>query len=183
MKVINLLPKNRRQELHYMAVLHSLWIVFLLSLVSFGLVILGQFATKFYLKNAAEQLKLGIVDLKEQIKQNDSAEVKAQVKAANDLVLDYKNLAESPKWSKVIKAFVKLPPSRVKINNFAIDPTQKSIRITGFSPTRELVIELYNNILNDSDNFYNIDYPLENVAKPTDINFHFTFNIKEDLLK
>ena len=55
--------------------------------------------------------------------------------------------------------------------------------ISGYSPTRELVISLYNSILQDDQDFKNIDYPLENVAKAIDINFHFTFSIQDSLLK
>ena len=64
----------------------------------------------------------------------------------------------------------------------AIDPVKKSISINGFSPTRELVIELYNIIRNDTKDFKNINYPLENVALPKDNNFHFVFFIQDKLL-
>ena len=184
MKIINLLPKLRQQELSYVSVFHGLAVIFVLSLLSFGLVIFGQAATRFYLQTQSKSLDKQIADLKEQIKKNENSEVKAKVKAANDLVLDFKNLAAlTPRWSKVIKAFVVLPPEGVKINSFVIDTIKKTINITGFSPTRELVDQIYKNILNDTKEFYNIDYPFENVAKPKEVNFHFTFNIKDELLK
>ncbi len=184
MKTINLLPKKRQTELRFITVLHALFVIFFMSIATFVLVVAAQMATKMYLKNQIVVLENDIVKLRELIKKNENSQVKAQVKAANDLVSDYKNLVDlTPRWSKVIKAFVPLPPSGVKINSFAIDPQRKSININGFSPTRELVIQLYNNILDDKENFYDIDYPLENVAKPKEITFHFTFYIKDELLK
>ena len=115
MKIINLLPKPRQQELRYEAVLHSVWIVFALSLASFALVFLAQVGARFYLQVRAGDLQKQIVDLRNQVKNKENPKVKARVKAENDLVLDYKNLAAAtPKWSKVIKAFVPLPPGGMR---------------------------------------------------------------------
>lgn len=184
MRIINLLPQSRQEELRYEAVYHSLVTIFIFSLMSFALVVLAQFGTKFYLEAKEKSLNTQIEQLKSQVNKQENADVKKKVQVINDLITDYNTLANlSPKWSKVIKAFSILPPEGVKITNFSIDVTRKSIIINGQSPTRELVIQLYNNILNDSANFYNVDYPLENVAKPFDINFHFSFNIQEELLK
>jgi hypothetical protein len=184
MKIINLLPKPRQQELRYIAMLRGIWIIVGLSLLTFILVFAGQVGTKFYLLSQAEGLKKQIADLQVQVKKTENTGVKARVKAANDLVLDFKNLAEaSPKWSNVIKAFTKLPPEGVRINSLTVEPQKKAITINGFSPTRALVIQLYNNILQDKENFYDVDYPLENVARPENVNFHFTFYIQKELLK
>ena len=184
MKVINLLPKIRKQELAYIAMLRGFWVIVLLSLASFALVFLAQIGARLYLGLKADALQRQILVLQEQVNKKENAEIKAKIKAANDLVSDFKNLSDSaPKWSKVIKAFVSVPPEGVKINSFAIDPAKKSITISGLSPTRDLAIELHDRIQADSKDFYGIDYPFEIVAKATDISFSFTFNIKDELLK
>ena len=174
MKTINLLPKLRQLELRYIAMLRSVWVVVMLSAASFAAVFLVQAGARLYLHAEAASIEKEIAELQEQVKKEENAKVKAQVKIANDLVSDYKNLADaSPKWSK----------EGVRINNFAIDPLKKSVNISGFSATREAVIELYKNILADADNFFGIDYPLENVSKPANINFHFTFFVSNGLLQ
>lgn len=184
MRQINLLPKLRQQELRYETLLHSLWLVIGLSLASFAVVFIAQFMAKFYLELQSQLVKAQIAQLQIQVNKQENATVKAKVKAVNDLISDYKNLADSsPKWSKVIKAFAPLPPSGVLVSNLVVDATQKSVTITGFSPTRQLVIQLYNNILDDPADFYKVNYPLENIAEPTNINFHFTFYIQAKLLK
>ena len=184
MKLINLLPKSRQTELRYEATYHSLVVIFSLSLMSFGLVFISQFATKFYLEEKAKSLNGQIEQLKSQVDKKENADVKKKIKAVNDVISDFNNLAtSSPKWSKVLKAFAPLPPSGVKISSLNIDLNKKTIMISGYSPTRELVISLYNSILQDDQDFKNIDYPLENVAKAIDINFHFTFSIQDSLLK
>lgn len=184
MRIVNLLPKNRQEELRYEAMLRSLWTVCVFSLISFVLVFLVQFGLKIYLEFQAGSIKSQIASLENQIAQQRNTNVKDQITAINNLIADFNSLtSSSPKWSKVIKAFVVLPPAGVRINSFSIDPQTKSISIYGLSPTRELVIELYNNILKDTKNFYGINYPLENVAKPKNIAFHFTFFYNEDLIK
>lgn len=184
MKTINLLPKLKQQEFHYEILLNGLWTVVTLSFISFALVFLVQIGTKLYLQGQTVDLKNQIAELQGQVNKQQNAEVKAQVKTVNALISDYQNLeSASPKWSRVIKAFVVLPPAGVKINTFNADAAKKAVSITGTSPTREAVIALYNNILSDSKDFYNVDYPLENVVDSTDVNFHFTFYIRDALLQ
>lgn len=184
MKIINLLPKPKQQELRYEAVFHSLLSVLWLSLFSFALVFVVQLATKFYLEHRAATISDQIANLKQQVNKQDNTLVKNKINQINDVVLDFKTLADSsPKWSKLLKAFTPLPPDGIHITSFTVDQKTKNIVINGYSPTRELVIQLYNNILNDSDQFTNIDYPLENVAKATDISFHFSFYVKDSVLQ
>jgi hypothetical protein len=184
MKIINLLPKTRQQELRYEIVLHALWVVVGLSLLSFVLVFSAQFATKFYLGYENNDIKQQVALLQNQVNKQQNTEIKSQIETVNNQVSDYLNLAaSSPEWSRVIKAFAPLPPAGLKISTFTIDPLQNKITINGLSPTRELVIQLYNNILQDTTDFYGIDYPLENVVNPVNVSFHFTFNIQSKLLQ
>jgi translation elongation factor EF-4 len=71
----------------------------------------------------------------------------------------------------------------VGITSLAVDLKTKAVTITGFAPTREKVRDFYNNIYSDTKEFHGVDFPLENVAKPTDNLFHFTFYINDDLIK
>ena len=184
MKIINLLPKNKQSELHFEAIYHSLWSVVIISLLSFAFVVVAQFGLKFYLKLQAERIQAEITTLQGQVNKQENASLKAKIRDINNLIADYKKLIDSSTyWSKVVEAFLPLPPKGVKITTFNINPTNKSISITGQSPTRDLVIQLYNSILADNKNFYNIDYPLENIVPATDSVFHFTFYIQNQLLQ
>lgn len=184
MRLINLLPKPRQEQLHFERILQTLYVVIWLSVASFGLVFLAQVATKIYLGREDNATRAEIEVLKSQLDNKENAQVQKEIKAINDVVGDYKNLAAgSPKWSKVLKAFAPLPPAGIKINSFAVNNSSKVVNITGVSPTRELVIQLYNNINADSEDFSNIDYPLDNLVKETNAAFHFTFNVNDPLLK
>ena len=110
--------------------------------------------------------------------------MKNQIKLVNTQIADFKNLADAaPHWSHVLRALSGDVPDGVQVVTFTADLSKKQITINGTSKTREAIILLYNNISADAKNFSNIDYPLENVAKPVNAPFHFTFTIADSLLK
>jgi hypothetical protein len=83
----------------------------------------------------------------------------------------------------LLQKFALVVPVGVQVQSFAVDSGRRQVSISGIAPTRDLVILLHDNIAKDSDHFSNVDYPLENVARPKDISFHYTFQVKEDVLK
>ena len=93
MKVINLLPKPRQEELHYDAALHGLWIMIVLSLLSFALVFAAQFGTRLYLRLQAGSIHGEIAALQAAVNQQQNSDVKDRVQTANNLIGDYNNLA------------------------------------------------------------------------------------------
>ncbi len=184
MKIINLLPKSRQQSLRDEALLRSLLKVIWISAAGFAVVVLSQLGVKLYLEDQRITIQNSINQLNFQVNQDQNAALKNQITQINNTIADYKNLSSaSPKWSKVLRAFSVLPPAGVVINSLSINFAAKSVTITGVSPTRDLVIQLYNNIVKDSTEFYNVDYPLENVVQPTNNSFHFTFNIRDSLIQ
>jgi hypothetical protein len=184
MKIINLLPKPKQQELKYEAIFHALLKVVWISVGSFVIVCLAQLGTKVYLTHQAGTLAENIKQLTEEVNKQDNTAVKDKVTTINNVVADFKNFSDTaPKWSQLVKVFVPLVPVGVHITTVTVNTKDKNMYITGFSPTREMVIQLHDNILADTQNFSDIDYPLENVSKPTNLSFHFNFLVKDSVLK
>lgn len=184
MKTINLLPKNRQKELFYEKVLSKILLVIWMTVFSFLIVVGIQLYSKFYMQSKLGAVKQEIEQLKIQVSKKENSETKDKLKALNALTADYKNLiASSPKWSKVIEAFAKLPPAGIRVSTFVVNNSSKVVTVSGFSPSRDSVIEFYEAILGDSENFYNVDYPLQHIIRAKDVSFSFSFNVKEDLLK
>jgi hypothetical protein len=77
---------------------------------------------------------------------------------------------------------VVLPPLTVHIGTLEANVTKKQITITGYGAERDPVIALHDVIFADKDHFKNVDYPLENIAQPSNISFHYTFTIQDSLL-
>ncbi|MDE2311861.1 MAG: hypothetical protein KGJ93_02095 [Patescibacteria group bacterium] len=184
MKLINLLPKPRQEQLRYESVYRSLVTAVWLSVLSFVAVLATQLAAKVYLDVQAKTTQDTVQMLRVQVSKNQASDLNKQITSYNNYITDYKKLsAAEPKLSKLILAFAPLPPDGVQIITLNFDIKKQQITITGHSPTRDLVIALYNNILADSQQFYGIDYPLENVATPDNNTFHFSFYVKPQVFQ
>lgn len=184
MRIINLLPKPKQRELKLENWFKAALKFVAVTTSSFLLVFLGQLAARAYISQRAVSLERTVQNLQQAINKGENAQLRKQITDVNSQMADFKQLWEgTPKWSRVFSAFAKDVPLGVKIINFDADVKTKKVQIQGFSPSRGLVIELYNRINLDSDNFSGINYPLENVAKPADVTFNFAFSIQEKLLK
>jgi Tfp pilus assembly protein PilN len=183
MRRLNLLPKSKQQELASEKLFYALSVA---SIIASAIVLIGiltQIGVYLYLKNNLKTVSAQVEDLKRSANKTQNAEIKKKINAVNVTLEDFANLSKKmPQWSKVLHAFVKQIPPGVKITNFTADKDKKEITIIGYSPTRSAVIDLYNNISADKEHFKDINYPLENVAQPTDVQFTFTFYIVDPVL-
>jgi Tfp pilus assembly protein PilN len=183
MKLVNLLPKDKQKDLFYETVFHSFVVFVEIGLVTLLLVFAGLFATRFYISRAIERYDQDIIILKQVTDKQENAELKKQIQSINAMVSDYNQLVSvAPSWSKVLRVFAEHVPNGVKLQSFNADTAKLKVDISGIAPSREQVILLHDNIAADNKNFENIDYPLENIVKPTNVPFHFTFYIKPELL-
>ncbi len=184
MKQINLLPKSKQQELTYETLFRGIVRFLEVAAVSFILVFLGQFAIWSYLRAEEVNLVGDIEQLKVITDKQDNAELKGEIREINAQITDFKNLLDgTPAWSKAIRQLVTHVPQDIRIANISANVEKKEVEIRGYSPTRESVIDFYNAVRQDTDNFTSINYPLENVAKPTDVSFSFTIILEDSLLK
>ncbi|MCL5775147.1 MAG: hypothetical protein M1333_02955 [Patescibacteria group bacterium] len=183
-KVINLLPKSRLKDLYQEMVFHRLLSAVWLSVFSFVVVIGVQVYAQFELQRRVTDYQGRLDQVKQQVNKKENSDLKAQIKGVNNLIADYKNMGDAtPKFSKVLMAFSVLPPDSVSISSLVIDPTKKTVVVSGFSPTRDAVLDFYKAIKNDTKNFKNVDYPLQHIVRPTEVPFQFTFSINDELLK
>ncbi len=183
MKRINLLPHNKQQELHYEQLFHSIMVAVVLAAGILLLGILAQLIVWTYLSRSQESAIREIEALKLATDKTENAELKKQIRTVNSQIADFRNLlVQTPQWSTVYNALAAQVPSGVRLNRLEADAKTLKLDIAGYSPTRELVIELYNNINADKVHFKDIDYPLENVAKPRDVQFKFTMYVQDGVL-
>jgi Tfp pilus assembly protein PilN len=183
MKIVNLLPKHKQQELRYESYFHSVLVAAIVGVISLLLVVVSQFGINAFLQRQSIQLSGQIEQAKKLSNKQENAQLKALVQDVNNKLKDYGDLAAaSPSWSEALRAFSAQVPVGVKITLFSADTAKDRVDITGFSPTRDQVIQLYNNIVADKDHFHDIDYPLENVARPTNVDFHFSFFVQDKVL-
>jgi Tfp pilus assembly protein PilN len=183
MKLVNLLPKIKQKELIYEEAYHSMVVFIEIGIATLLLVFAAQFGSRFYIGQVERRYDKDIQELKQVTDKQENAELKKQIQDINAVVGDYNQLAVgTPQWSKVMQAFAHDVPEGVSVQTFLADGAKLKIDISGVSPTREKIIELHRNISSDTDHFEKIDYPLENIARPTDTPFHFTFYLKPQVL-
>ncbi|HMR55156.1 MAG TPA: hypothetical protein PKD34_01010 [Candidatus Doudnabacteria bacterium] len=183
MKRINLLSKTKQTELFFEDLYRG--VVTLVILGSFVLLagVAAQIAVWIYLEQKEASVVAQVASIQQQIDESENAQLKAQVSEINALMYDFETLSkQTPQWSRVLKAFAQLVPNGVRVSEFFADAATGTIEISGYSPTREAVIELYNNINGDKEHFKEINYPLENVSQPTNIIFNYTFTIQDGVL-
>jgi Tfp pilus assembly protein PilN len=184
MRIINLLPKPKQEELHYEALYHSLLTAAVFGVVTMVAVVLLDVGLGVYLQNQEKAVSVQIEQVKKQTDKDENAQIKTVVDGINQQLKDYEELSKiSPMWSQALRAFSADVPDGVKITSFIGDTAKKQIDIQGFADTREQTIDLYNRVNQDKDHFKDIDYPLENVSKPKDVTFHFTFFVQDQTLK
>ncbi len=184
MKIINLLPKSKQKELQYENLFHSVFTAAIIGAASLLLVVLLEVGLGVYLQRQHTVITQQIEQTKKLSNKEENAQLKIVVDGINAQLKDYQELsAASPLWSKALRSFTENVPEEVIITTFNADSSKKQVDISGYAPTREQVISLYNRINSDKKHFRDIDYPLENVARATDVDFHFTFFVQDDVLK
>jgi Tfp pilus assembly protein PilN len=183
-KKINLLPKEKQEQLRQRTWYKALLTFYVFAGISFAVVIMVYLGVWWYLSNAGEGLKTEADGLRAQANSQVTADLKKQIKGINAQITDYNTLADAvPRWSKLFNQFAQVVPAGVQIQGFTVDSNKRLVNISGIAPTRELVIELHDNIAKDTDHFSSIDYPLENVSRPKDVSFHYSFLVKEQAIQ
>ncbi len=184
MKIINLLPKSKQKELQYESLFHSVSTAAIIGVSSLILVVLLQTGLGIYLQRQQSSVTDQIEQTRRLSNKEENAKLKTEIDGVNFKLKDYQDLSNAaPAWSKALRAFVNTVPAEIKISSFVADTANKQIDITGYAPTREQVIGLYNKISDDKEHFHGINYPLENVAKPTEVDFYFTFFVHDAVLQ
>jgi hypothetical protein len=184
MKRLNLLPKEKQRTLALENLFRGIVRFIELAALTFVVVFVAQLLTWSFLRAYAANLDGKIEAIKKVSDKGENAKLKAQIREINGQINDFKTLLDTtPAWSKAVKRVIFHIPPDVRVTGFNAERTTRKLEIRGFSPTREKVIEFYNAVKADTDHFKDIDYPLDNVTKPTNVNFRFTIELQETLLK
>lgn len=183
MKKVNLLPKHKQVELTHERIFYNVAVGVGIATAIFVIGVLAQLLVFLYLGSSSRSVTAQIEQLKATANKSENASIKKQIQLTNAQITDFSSLLnKSPQWSGVLVALIKHVPAGVKITQFDADAEKQEVTISGYSPTRDSVIDLYNNINADKENFKSINYPLENITQPTDVKFFFTFSLADGVL-
>lgn len=176
---LNLLPPEEKKSLRLSqaqrwvvfygsAILSSLLIfIILLAVIWFSLFI--QITSLSASLDMAKQSQQG-QDLGEQ--QNLIKDLNAKIQRVSQFEKNRKS------YSTVLFALAKMMPAGTRLDRLTLDEDNK-MAIFGYATTREAVLNLKNS-LEKSAVFTEVESPLSNLIKQTDINFSFTMTVKPD---
>lgn len=177
MKVINLLPQTEQEHLDRKKVLITLRGFLLASALSYAVVVAILLGTRVYLGNTLANLDQDIAKQLAIVSKEDNVKLQNQIDSINNITTDYNKLSETnPRWSNILEVFSKLVPEGIYVETFNSNTKSGKIDISGTGDTRDAVLVLRSNIA-QSSMFKDIDLPLENLQKPTDAQFHYTFYV------
>lgn len=83
-------------------------------------------------------------------------------------------------YSNFLINLAEIIPDGVRLNTFSLDDKNEAV-LNGYAQRRELVI-LLKDSLEKSDFFGDVESPLSNLVKQTDINFYFKFKLRPNVL-
>ncbi len=179
---LNLLPPGEKENLKMEKIQHGLW--FWTALIAGALIFfLVMLATVYF----------SIISLSKTVEEDyrliQASTQGKNLKSQQDLIRDFnlklsqiETLQKKHKYySTILIELTRLLPEGVRLENLTIDEKNQVI-LLGFAPRREEIIALKDN-LEKSKKFANIENPLSNLIKQTDINFYLKFNLTEEALK
>jgi len=181
---INLLPPAEKKQLELasfirLAVSFSIWIlVFLIVFIIFLASTYGSLA--IMLKDQNRLIEIRRADHKTQ----RLVEMEETIKKVNDqLVNIHLKQKELIVWTPVLEELSEITLNGIYLNNFVYQESLNRINITGLANNRDTLL-FFQGQLEDSPYFIEIDAPLSNLIKQTNINFSFSFqpvaSIEED---
>jgi len=186
--MINLLPPQQKEELleekkyNLVLILGILFLIFLISLI------LILFSIKIFISGEVEAQKILFLEEEKKFKESQIQNLEEKINASNQtlskLNLFYQNQLN---LTEILEKISETLPSGTYLTNLnfsllttpAEGETQKylaQISLTGFSPTREILLEFKEN-LEKEEPFGGIYFLPSNWVKPIDIDFIVTLRI------
>lgn len=180
---------ERNKKVTY--ILCFLVLFFLLTLTLF------LFIIKIYLNQKIILNEILLFENEKQLSKSEIMEIKAKNKVANESFSKL-NMFYNRKvyFSKVVARISSILPEDFYLTNLFIDLDVKEVKnidddnnitvsvnrnvlvtISGFSPTREKLLDFKTNLENE-ESFKDIVFPSSNLLKKEDIDFHIIFKVK-----
>jgi len=169
----NLLPPQAKNELYeeemknLIIILGSLILIFLFSLT------LILFGVKNYILEQANSEKITVDLEKKKLEDSEIQNLRTKIisinKTLSQLNFFYQNQV---KLTEIFNKISDILPSQMYLTNFSYQKETNLVSLSGFSPTQEILLNFKKNL---NKEFSEVNFPLQNWIKSTDIDFQVTF--------
>jgi len=181
--MINLLPSQEkeilRQEEEYKLVL-ILGILFFIFLICLILILLS---IKIYFSGQLNVQEIILSQKEESFKKSRSQDLEEKILLFNQTFSELSSYySERLSMVEISEKISQNLPYGVHLTNFNFDSETRQISLSGFSPSREILLEFKEN-LGKEENFQEIYFSPSSWVKPADIDFTATLRIKTNYEK
>lgn len=179
---MNLLPPPEKQNLKLEENLRLIAILGILSLFFLISLILVLFSLKIYLWGEVESQKIFLSQIEKESGIAGIQELEKKIDLLN------KNLSKLDSFYKeklslteILERISQTLPPGIYLNSLSLNPPQKTykfqVSLSGFSPTRELLVDFKKNLEKEED-FKEINFSPSSWMEPEDIDFNLNFVIQ-----
>lgn len=182
-KHINLLPPSEQKQNLLEATNQQLtsfgaWLV--VSLISLVLILL---TAQILLSTQLNGARATILTRNAELKNLEETFLQEDIKRLNTDLANFQTLRRQDlNWSGVFQEFARLLPRDVRLDKLSVSREKYLVVASGHAGTRDSVLALRRNLL-DSEYFRNINFPLSNLEKPTDLDWSYQFYINQEKLR
>ena len=176
--MINLLPSEYQKQLkreESWRLFLILEVIFLVFLFSLSLILLSL---SLYMKTEAKNLKLlGDIE-RESFLKTDLRKTKEESIFLNKAISEIKTFyIGQPDTTEIFMNIFQTIPKEIYLNSFSWQKKDSTVFISGFSPTREALLQLKNNLKRNKE-FSKVEFPLSTWQTPKDIYFNLNLELK-----
>jgi len=179
---LNLLPFQEKGIIA--AEKNQRWIVFygsvVLGALCFSVVLMGF--TWLYIDIQLKSLSDSLGSIQSSLRGQDLKTQQTAVQKLNMYLEKIDTVQKNQKsYSYLLNSLAKIVPDGIRFDSLSVEENGEAT-LNGFAQKREQVL-IFKDLLEKSTVFSNVESPVSNLTKSTDINFYFRFKIQPDALK
>jgi type IV pilus assembly protein PilN len=171
---LNLLPPQDKKELE-LADLNRLTVCLVVYLAIFLIIFISLLLTTFFSLSILLKAQDELIEIRKQdTRIQRLITIEEKIKQANQQLSQvYQKQKGLITWTPVFEEIAKITPQGIYLTNFSFQATNNQINLNGWANKREELLS-FQKSLEESSHFIEIEAPLSNLLKQTDINFSFT---------
>lgn len=179
-KYTNLLPPREQKQVKLLRVQGQLLNFSFWLILSLLILIVSFFAAQVFLSSELELTNNQVSAKAGALANVEVTALRREVKLFNQDLANFQTLnLKRQNLSQVLIEFARALPPEVTLDSFGVNLGDYKVEVTGRALTRAAVLKLRKNLL-ASSYFTNVNFPLSNLEKPTNVAWKYRFYIRPE---
>lgn len=178
---MNLLPLRQKKRIKLLILYQNIIFSGLILIILIVVLIIFLGGALIFLNFKYQEIERKVIAEQSRIIYTETVEgMERKVAEVNRELVSLKKFQDrQSRFNQIIENIYNDLLSDVQVHSFNMDDKTKRVIITGYSATREDLLEI-KNTLESSLSYENVDFPLSNLVNSKNINFRFSFTYYED---